>query len=240
MRRRLFLACGLAVRAQGIDEYQLPPRSVFDKSMPRYPNAWFYLESRLAANYKAAVDRLTKDLGEAMRLPEFFPPFDNPEGCDFEARIENLEPWIDNARRALQHAHAFHLRYYYTALENARAERVTVGGKAYWRIAASVHYEVEHANPHHADVEDCPVCGRTGEYAGLAGNLVEQVHDPLGLELLMAGTIRGKVVRHEDRGRTPVGSVKDMRGVKVATQLFPGQTGDRNTYRIGVALIGGR
>lgn len=237
MRRRLFLACGLAARAQGIDKFQLPPKSVFDKAMPRYPNAWFYLDARLAKTYKDAIEFVTRGLGEAMRLPEFFPPFDNPEGCDFEARIEHLQPWIDNRMRQAQHAHAFHLRYYYSDLERAALGRVEVGGKAYWRLAASVHYEVGHANPNHADVEECPLCGRTGEYAKLQGSLVEQVHDPLGLELLLTGKIRGEVVRHEDRGRTSVGSVQGMRGVRVESVTFPGQTGDRNTSKIGVVLI---
>ena len=57
---------------------------------------------------------------------------------------------------------------------------------------------MEHTNPNHADVEICPICGRTGEYTPqLRGNLVELVHDPLGVELLLSGTIRGEVVRFE-------------------------------------------
>ena len=71
-----------------------------------------------------------------------------------------------------------------------------------------MHYEVEHFNPSHADVESCPICGRTGEYAALEGNMVEQAHDPLGLELLLTGKIRGEVVRFEDWERRPVGSVR--------------------------------
>ena len=76
----------------------------------------------------------------------------------------------------------------------------------FYRFAASVHYEVEHSNPNHADVEACPICGRTGDYAGRAGNLVELVHDPLGLELVLSGTIRGQRVRFEDYGQREVGS----------------------------------
>src|SRR2546428_4368734 len=77
-------------------------------------------------------------------------------------------------------------------LQSARRGRAGESGfrnRAFYRFAASVHYEVGHANPNHADVEVCPICGRTGEYAGVAGNLVERVHDPLGLELLLCGTI---------------------------------------------------
>lgn len=57
-----------------------------------------------------------------MRLREYFPPFDNPEACDFEARIEHLQPWEDRAARALQHSHAFHMRYYYSALAAQRLD----------------------------------------------------------------------------------------------------------------------
>jgi hypothetical protein len=47
-----------------------------------------------------------------MRLREQFGPFDNPEGCDFETTLEHLQPWLDRKAPALQHAHAFHMRYY--------------------------------------------------------------------------------------------------------------------------------
>jgi hypothetical protein len=78
-------------------------------------------------------------------------------------------------------------------------------------LAASAHSEVEHTNPNHADVEICPICGRTGEYEGLRGNLVELVHDPLGLELLMDGTIRNQVVRfeHDQRDVAGIRAVRD-------------------------------
>jgi len=114
------------------------------------------------------------------------------------------------------------MRYYYKPLVAAGLEKVVFRNRAYYRFAASVHYEVGHANPNHADVEVCPICGRTGEYASLTGNLVERVHDPLGLELLLRGTIRGQTVRAEDWERRPVGSVRalaDKYGVSIAT--FP-------------------
>jgi hypothetical protein len=228
--------------AQSIDDFQLPPKSLFDRSMPRYPNAWFYVDTALAPSYKSAVDMVTQRLRKAMQLPEYFPPFDNPEGCDHEVRIEHLQPWIERAQRQLQHAHAFHLRYYYSALSPPDRGVVKLNRKgrtrSYYRFAASVHYEVEHANPHHADVETCPICGRAGEYATAKGNLVEQVHDPLGLELLLKGTIRGTVVHVEDWEKRRVGSVQDLSGeVHVTTFEFPGQTGDRNTARIGIVVL---
>jgi hypothetical protein len=177
-----------------------------------------------------------------MRLPEYFPPFDNPEGCDFEVRVEHLQPWIDQARRPLQHAHAFHMRYYYAALESGALGRVKMPWRGrtreFYRFAASAHYEVEHANPHHADVEECPICGRTGEYGAVKGNLVEQVHDPLGLELVLTGKIRGQEVRAEDWEHRAIGSVQNLGpGLRVTSQVFDGQTEGRNTYRVGVVVI---
>lgn len=233
-----------AARGPAIDDFQLPPKTTFDRSMPRYPNAWFYIEASLAPTYEAAVKLVTDGLRDGMRLREYFGPFDNAEGCDFETRLEHLQPWEDRARRALQHSHAFHMRYYHSALARQKAERVevTMGARrVFYRFAASVHYEVEHTNPNHADVEVCPICGRTGEYEQLQGNLVEMVHDPLGLELLLNGTIRGAVVRSEEYGQREVGSVAALSSrFAVNSYLYPGLTGDRNTLRIGVVIIAPR
>jgi hypothetical protein len=233
-----------ATRGEGgsLEDFRLPPKSVFDGAMRRYPNAWYYIDARLASSYDAAVKLVTDGLRETMRLREQFGPFDNPEGCDFETTLEHLQPWLDRKAPALQHAHAFHMRYYYSALARQKlgaAElRMADGGvRSFYRFAASVHYEVEHFNPNHADVESCPVCGRTGAYADLTGNLVEAVHDPLGLELLMKGTIRGEVLRFDDQGQRPVGSVLGLPGVEVQTFVFDGMSGDRNTLKIGVLVI---
>ena len=98
--------------------------------------------------------------------------------------------------------------------------------------------EVEHTNPNHADVETCPICGRTGAYANLKGNLVELVHDPLGLELVLTGKIRGETVRFEDWEQREVGSVEGLKEKFAVQQFsFPAQTGDKNTLRIGVVII---
>ena len=77
------------------------------------------------------------------------------------------------------------------------------------------------------DVEICPICGRTGDYEGLRGNLVELVHDPLGLELLMNGTIRNQVVRFEDDQRDVAGITAVRDRLAVQQQVFPAMTGDR-------------
>ena len=233
-----------ATAPESIEDFQLPPKTVFDKTMPRYPNVWFHVDTSLAPSHREAVRLVTDGVRESMRLREYFPPFDNPEACDFEARIEHLQPWQDKAARALQHSHAFHMRYYYSALAG-KLEKVVLNTATrkgtFYRFGASVHYEVEHTNPNHADVEACPICGRTGDYASRAGNLVELVHDPLGLELLLSGTIRGERVRSEDYGQREVGSIAGL-GDKytVSSIVFSGLTSDRNTLRIGVVIISGR
>ncbi len=229
------------VSSRSLDDFRLPPKSMFDASMPRYPNAWFYVDASLAPAYEAAVKLVTDRLRAVMRLRESFPPFSNPEGCDFEAGLEHLQPWLDRAAPRLQHAHAFHIRYYYSALARQKSAEVELktasGNRVFYRFAASAHYEVEHYNPNHADVESCPICGRTGAYRELTGNLVEMVHDPLGLELLTTGKIRGDVVRFDDQAQAPVGSVAGLETLKVEPHIFDGLTADRNTLKIGVVVI---
>jgi hypothetical protein len=236
------LPAATQVTGRSLEDFRLPPKAIFDRAMPRYPNAWFFVDTSLASSHDAAVRLVTDGLRETMRMREDFGPFDNPEGCDFEVRLEHLQPWLDRAVPALQHAHAFHMRYYYSALARQKLGSVeigTAGGgtRLFYRFAASVHYEVEHFNPNHADVESCPVCGRTGAYANLTGNLVEVVHDPLGLELLMKGTIRGEVVRFDDQRQQPVGSILGLTGFDIQPFVFAGMTGDRNTLRLGIIVI---
>jgi hypothetical protein len=134
------------------------------------------------------------------------------------------------------------MRYFYSGLAKQKLDQVKLktpqGDRAFYRLAASAHYEVEHTNPNHADVEICPICGRTGEYKDLKGNLVELAHDPLGLELLLTGTIRGEIVRFEDYGQRAVGGIQGLKkNLSVRQFVFPAQTGDRNTLRIGVVVI---
>lgn len=228
--------------ARSLDDFQLPPKSAFDPAMPRYPNVWFYVDASLANTHEAAVKLVTENLRKAMRLREYYGPFDNPEGCDFEVRLEHLQPWEVREHRALQHSHAFHMRYYYSALARQKLDRIRLktsnGERDFYRLGASAHYEVEHTNPNHADVEICPICGRMGEYKNLKGSLVELVHDPLGLELLQTGKIRGEVVRFDDWEQREVGSVATL-GDRFSVQqfTFPAQSGDKNTLRIGVIVL---
>jgi len=225
-----------------VADFKLPAKSVFDKAMPRYPNLWFYIDASLAPSYETAVKLATDNMRQAMRLREYFGPFDNPEGCDFEGRLEHLQPWQTPGNRALQHSHSFHMRYYYSALRTQKLDKVELilaGHKReFYRFAASVHYEVEHTNPNHADVEICTICGRTGEYADQKGNLVERVHDPLGLELATTGKIRGEIVKFEDWEQLEVGSVDGLRNkFTIQKYFFPGGSLDQNTLRLGVVVV---
>ena len=106
------LAVGWPVQGAEIQTFQLPAKSVFSEAMPRYPNVWFYVDASLASGYRDAVKLVTDNLRETMRLREYFGPFDNPEGSDFEVRVEHLQPWQDRRHGSLQHSHAFHLRYW--------------------------------------------------------------------------------------------------------------------------------
>ena len=229
----------------GLADFGLPSKSIFSPAMPRYPNVWLYLEKSLAASYLEAVRLVTRGVQNAMRLREIPGPFDNPEGCDSDFRLEHLQPWETREHRNLQHSHAFHLRYYHSALEAKHANtaqlKTPAGEKLFYRLAASVHYEVEHTNPNHADVEICPICGRTGRFGDLKGNLVEMVHDPLGLELLLKGTIRGEAVRFEDWKQDSVGSIAGLNRQFSGRHFeYPGLTGDRNTLSIGIVVLSAR
>ncbi len=222
--------------------FQLPAKSVWDAAMPRYPNLWVYVDASLAESYQAAVALATGMLRQSMRMEERFGPFSNPEACDFEAGLEHLQPWQTREDRALQHGHAFHIRYYYSALERQKLEKVTLqtaaGPRAFYRLPTSAHYEVEHHNPHHADVEKCPICGRTGDYEKEVGNLVEKVHDPLGVELAVTGTIRGeKVIVDPYDPLTLRGAAAFNSQFTAQHFTFPAGSPDQNTLRIGVIVI---
>jgi len=128
--------------AQSLDEFHLPAKSAFPAAMPRYPNVWFYVDARLAPSYESAIKLVTEKLSATLRAPQYYPPFDNPEGCDHEVRIEHLQSWIDPAHFKLTHAHAFHMRYYYTPLARPGMRETSLNrngvARSFFRFAASV------------------------------------------------------------------------------------------------------
>jgi tetratricopeptide (TPR) repeat protein len=213
----------------------LPPKSVFRAETPRFPNLWFQTPAENFPTYRDFVAFLEQRFRSA--------GYDSVEvtlneGADLALSVEHLNPW--DSVEGLRHAHAVHIRFFWTRLEAESAQRVRISsGPAagfFWQVAASVHYEVEHAHPLHADVEVCPFCGRTGEYADAKGSLVEEVHDPLGIELILFGRIRGEEVTTTQGVR--LSGLKDfMRLTDADFRLSRPYREDMNTGAVAVVTV---
>ena len=151
------------VEVRSLEDFRLPPKSVFDRAMPRYPNVWFFVDAGLTTSHDAAVRLVTDKLRETMRLREDFGPFDNPEGCDFEVRLEHLQPWLDKKTPASARARVSHaLLPFGTVPAEARCRRTQNGGRRV-PVVLSLRGECplrsRALQPESADVESCPVCG---------------------------------------------------------------------------------
>jgi hypothetical protein len=105
---------------------------------------------------------------------------------------------------------------------------------SFFGFAANVHYAVDE-HPRHPYVDECPLCGRTGEYAG-AADLFADVQEPLGLELLCYGTMRGAQIHRVDgtpvSGLLALGEVYDLS----IDRLSPSRP-DMNVAALAVVLI---
>src|SRR5437016_9987368 len=219
--------------------FDLPARSVFEP--PSHPNVWFYVHERVAASQDAAVSLGTGWLRDHCGITNDFGHWKPPEASDSQARLGGLQPWTGGADPAQHHAHDLHSRYYYVALRQTRMQQVTLQGARgpmgrYQRFAGSVHYEVADEHPLHPYDDGCPYCGRTGTYAG-ADDLFAGVHEPLGLELLCRGTIRGERVTLADgRPMTPLTALGEHYAV-VIHRLRPSRP-DMNIVDLAVVLIG--
>lgn len=219
--------------------FHLPPRSVFEP--PSYPNAWFYVHERVAPSQPEAVMLVTGWLRDHCGIVNDFGRFKPPEASDSQARLAGLQPWRGAPDPAQNHAHDLHIRYYYVALRQTQQDRAAIDGSQtrgagpYYRFAASVHYEVEDEHPLHPYIDECPHCGRTGDYAGTE-DLFAGVHEPLGLELLLYGTIRGQQVARRD-GR-PVGGITTMQRSLTPTihRLRPDKP-DMNVLALAAVVI---
>jgi hypothetical protein len=226
--------------------FDLPLRSVFEP--PSYPNVWFYLHDALAPSHAEAVAFVIGWLRDRCGITNDFGRYKPPEASDAQARLHGLQPWGGAADPARNHAHDLHIRYYYIALQQRGEERVAAplpmvgqagrpgGGRHYFRLAGSVHYEVEDEHPLHPYVDECPYCGRTGSYAG-AADLFAGAHEPLGLELLLYGTNHGSRVNRPD-GRPAVGlaALGETHAVELH-RLRPSRP-DMNIVDLAVAVIG--
>lgn len=224
----------------------LPPRSVFEP--PSYPNVWFYVHGAVAGSQAEAVTFVTGWLRDRAGIVNDFGRYKPPEASDAQARLRGLQLWQDAADPARSHAHDLHIRYYYIALRQGRLDRAAAprstaarGGRTgesrpYFRLAASVHYEVEDEHPLHPYVDECPYCGRTGEYAG-ADDLFAGAHEPLGLELLLYGTNHGeRVVRSDGRPAVGVAALADTHAVEIH-RLRPSRP-DMNIVALAIVVVG--
>ena len=228
--------------------FDLPPRSVFEP--PSYPNVWFYVHESIAGSQAEAVAFVTGWLRDRCGIVDDFGRYKPPEASDAQARLRGLQPWRHADNSARNHAHDLHIRYYYVALRQRQQERATAprppgtgSGRPdeagwYFRMAGSVHYEVEDEHPLHPYVDECPYCGRTGEYAG-ADDLFAGAHEPLGLELLLYGTNHGgPVARPDGRAAVGVATLADTYAVEIH-RLRPSRA-DMNIVELAVVVIGAK
>lgn len=214
-----------------------PPKRSFEP--PRYPNAWWYVAKTLAPTYGESMRFVQACLEKYVGFEDTLSRTTNLECSDGQRRVHHLQPVSGLPDPARDHYHDLHIRFYFRQLppRNQHQVALDVDGspRDFWRLATSVHYEPEPENPYHPYIDECPVCGVCPPY-DIPGDRCEKCHDPLGLELLFYGTIRGQVVLRAD-GR-PVGGLKDL-AAHYAVQLSIGEppTPDMNTLRIGVARI---
>jgi hypothetical protein len=210
---------------------ELPERALFPRTMPRYPNLWFLVDTSLAirGEYLRAVRLVVAVLEEQMGLRDtFVDDVANPnlarllgepgEGADFQARVWPLAPFVDLQGAAGGHGHQVHARFYVSPLLKAGAARcgVNLDGsrREVFAIPASVHYEVSTEDPQHPYADHCPMCGITDDYRvhidPASQDYCVKIHDPLGVEILLHGTLRGKAAL-DDEGR-PVRSLASLSG----------------------------
>jgi len=127
--------------------------------------------------------------------------FHTAEGCDAVARRRGLQHVELPEDGELSHDHALHIRFYTQTL---RAQGIVEWRNGrYYPICASVHYEVDRPAYRHPYVDACPICGCVGKneqyYDAASHNRSsarknEMLHDPLGLEAALFGTIKGKPI----------------------------------------------
>ena len=207
----------------------LPPRSIFPTEMPRYPNLWFLVDRALAlrGQYQYAlrflIGVLEKRLGwkddfaEDIQNHNLYHLLNKPgEGSDFQARLGPVQHYVSEAHPERSHWHQGHARFYCSPLLEAGMQSLEISlegqNRVFFLFPASVHYEVATEEPLHPYEDSCPWCGITGEYEVPVDpdsqDYCVKIHDPLGLELLLHGTIRGRRVRL--RGGCPVPSLSDL------------------------------
>jgi hypothetical protein len=214
-----------------------PPKTSFEP--PRYPNAWLYVSRAIAPTYREAILFVQNCLERYVGFDDSLTRNTSSECADGQRRVHHLQPVLGLPDPARDHYHDLHIRYYFGHLppRNQHMTSVQIDGQPheFWRLATSVHYEPEPENRNHPYIDECPVCGVVAPY-DLPGDRCEKSHDPLGLELLFYGTIRGEAILRSDG--QPVGGLKSMAAdFEVQLTLLDPIAPDMNTLRIGVAMI---
>jgi hypothetical protein len=224
--------------------------------MPRYPNIWLLIAEELVLRrqYFYALRFWEKLLDERLELRDsFYDDVRNPnlrnllgkpgEGSDFQARIGPLQPYSDPTDPGLSHGHQLHARFYGTSLHRAGKARMEYTGAGKVRpcfaLPASVHYEVATEEETHPYVDSCPLCGITGEYSLPVDRDSEgyclKIHDPLGVEFLLYGSVRGKRVVWPN-GR-PVTALKGL-GEEYEITIREFVPGIDDCLRLGMIFLG--
>jgi hypothetical protein len=200
-------------------DWLLPPREIFPATMPRYPNLWFLVDDRLAIRnrYEYAVEFVVKALEHQLGMnDDFLTGIRNhiayhwlspaAEGSDFQMRLGPFHPYTHPERVDYSHRHQVHARFYLTSLVESSRYSLQLPDqldRRYLALAASVHYEVATEDLPHPCVDSCPMCGTTGDYdvhiePGSQDYCIK-IHDPLGLEFLLHGTVRGETFPEDSR-----------------------------------------
>jgi hypothetical protein len=226
---------------------------IFPADMPRYPNLWFFIpvDSVLRREYPYALRFLEKLLDERLGMRDsFYDDVRNPgllrligepgEGSDFQARIGPVSRWPGAYPAAPAHDHQAHARFYASPLQRAGLARAEISWagrtRECFRIPASVHYEVATEETCHPYVDGCPSCGLTGDYAfpidRKSQDYCLRVHDPLGLELLLHGTVRGVPATRPDG--TPTAALTRLGGAPsvLFDETVPGPYGCARLARV--------
>ena len=214
-----------------------PPKSSFEP--PRYPNVWLYVSTAVAPTYREAVKFVLWCLEKYVGFEDSLSPGTSLECADGQRRVHHVQPATGLPDPERDHYHDLHIRFYFSHLPPRNQHQIVVetNGQSHtcWRLPTSVHYEPEPEHPHHAYIDECPVCGVVSPY-DLPGDRCEKSHDPLGLELLFYGTVRGEAILRAN-GHL-VGGLSSMSpDYEIDLSVLEPPVRDMNTLRLGVAVM---
>lgn len=213
----------------------LPRSSLF--GLPRYPNVWFYVAPEVASTYERAARFVVNSMATYLGVRSDAGHAHDVLRCDARATIRNLQPYRGYSNHRHNHSHALDIRYYFRVLRANEMEQATLTLNGvphdFYRIAAQVRYEASNV---HSPPDDCPICGRSGEYADVEGDVSRYVRDPLGLELCLHGTVRGRPITHPSG--LPIRGVRAMAAdYDVFFSVFDAHEPEEESPRLGCVAI---